>query len=177
MVQTCKVHEEPTFLDYIKKGMQLHFTVAVDFTASNGDPRQPTSLHYWNPNQANQYEVAITAVGEIIQDYDSDKQFPALGFGGKIPPQYQVSHEFFLNGRTDTPYCSGVEGILGAYRHSLSTVGLYGPTNFSPVINHVAQFARSHQDGQNYFVLLIITDGIITGSVYFLSFLIMPHNF
>lgn len=46
---------------------------------------------------------------------------------------------------------------------SPSTVGLYGPTNFSPVINHVAQFAKSHQDGNNYFVLLIITDGIITG--------------
>jgi len=26
----------------------------------------------------------------------SDKLFPALGFGAKIPPQGQVSHEFFL---------------------------------------------------------------------------------
>ena len=42
-------------------------------------------------------------------------------------------------------------------------VQLHGPTNFSPVINHVAQFAAAHQaDPTNYFVLLIITDGIIT---------------
>ena len=163
IVQSCGIHEEPTFLDYLKDGMQLHFTVAVDFTASNGDPRRPNSPHFWNPNVENQYATAIRAVGEIIQDYDSDKQFPALGFGAKIPPQFQVSHEFFLNGRPDTPFCSGVEGILAAYRHSLSTVQLYGPTNFAPVINHVAKFASASTDGKNYFVLLIITDGIITG--------------
>ena len=44
----------------------------------------------------------------------------------------------------------------------ISQVTLYGPTNFQPVINHVAQFARTYQNGQQYFVLLILTDGIIT---------------
>merc|ERR1719384_2714161 len=106
--------------------------------------------------------TAIKAVGDIIQDYDSDKLFPALGFGARIPPSGQVSHEFFLN-LTQDPYCSGVDGILAAYHQSLNSVQLYGPTNFSPVINHVAKFARAYQhDPSNYFVLLIITDGIIT---------------
>ncbi|XP_071534186.1 copine-8-like isoform X2 [Panulirus ornatus] len=154
-------HVEPSFLDYIRGGTQIHFTVAVDFTASNGDPRSPASLHFRQPEVDNQYSLAIKAVGEIIQDYDSDKMFPALGFGARLPPEWTVSHEFFLNGRSDTPYCQGVEGILQAYYHSLQTVGLYGPTYFAPVINHVAKFAAAHQDGNNYFVLLIITDGII----------------
>ncbi|MCL4121366.1 UNVERIFIED_CONTAM: hypothetical protein GTU68_052726 [Idotea baltica] len=152
----------PTFLDYIRGGLQLHFTVAVDFTASNGDPRQPTSLHFRRDGVDNQYTLAIKAVGEIIQDYDSDKLFPSLGFGARLPPQWDVSHEFFLNGSAESPYCQGVEGILAAYHHSLQTVGLYGPTNFSPVIRHVSQFAKAHQDGLNYFVLLILTDGIIS---------------
>ena len=39
---------------------------------------------------------------------------------------------------------------------------LSGPTNFTPVINHATQFAMAHQNGQQYFVLLILTDGIIT---------------
>ena len=30
------------------------------------------------------------------------------------------------------------------------------------MINHVAQFAKSYQNGQQYFVLLILTDGAIT---------------
>ena len=112
----------------------------------------------------NQYTTAIRSVGEIVQDYDTDKQFPALGFGARIPPQGQVSHEFFLNlSQDNNPYCAGVDGLLQAYRHSLQHVRLYEPTNFSPVINHVANFARAYQaSGKEYFVLLILTDGIIT---------------
>ena len=42
-------------------------------------------------------------------------------------------------------------------------IQFYGPTNFSPVINHVAHFASSESSSaKNYFVLLIITDGVIT---------------
>ncbi|XP_042259866.1 copine-8 isoform X1 [Thunnus albacares] len=153
---------EVTFLDYIKGGTQINFTVAIDFTASNGNPAQPTSLHYMSPYQLNAYAMALKAVGEIIQDYDSDKMFPALGFGAKLPPDGRVSHEFALNGNPQNPYCAGIEGVMEAYYQSLKSVQLYGPTNFSPVINHVARYAASVKDGSQYFVLLIITDGVIS---------------
>ncbi|XP_028849298.1 copine Va isoform X3 [Denticeps clupeoides] len=156
------VESEHTFLDYIKAGTQIHFTVAIDFTASNGNPSQSTSLHYMNPYQMNAYAMALKAVGEIIQDYDSDKMFPALGFGAKLPPDGRVSHEFPLNGNVENPYCNGMEGILEAYHQSLKTVQLYGPTNFAPVVNHVARYAAAVQDGSQYFILLIITDGVIS---------------
>uniref|UniRef100_A0A8C6L2J5 Copine 8 n=1 Tax=Nothobranchius furzeri TaxID=105023 RepID=A0A8C6L2J5_NOTFU len=153
---------EVTFLDYIKGGTQINFTVAIDFTASNGNPAQPTSLHYMSPYQLNAYAMALKAVGEIIQDYDSDKMFPALGFGAKLPPDGRVSHEFALNGNPQNPYCTGIDGVMEAYYQSLKSVQLYGPTNFSPVINHVARYAASVKDGSQYFVLLIITDGVIS---------------
>ncbi|XP_040885900.1 copine-8 [Toxotes jaculatrix] len=153
---------EVTFLDYIKGGTQINFTVAIDFTASNGNPAQPTSLHYMSPYQLNAYAMALKAVGEIIQDYDSDKMFPALGFGAKLPPDGRVSHEFALNGNPQNPYCTGIDGVMDAYYQSLKSVQLYGPTNFSPVINHVARYAASVKDGSQYFVLLIITDGVIS---------------
>lgn len=51
-----------------------------------------------SPYQLNAYALALTAVGEIIQHYDSDKMFPALGFGAKLPPDGRVSHEFPLVG-------------------------------------------------------------------------------
>lgn len=41
-------------------------------------------------------------------------------------------------------------------------IQLYGPTNFAPIIDHVARIASTDQTGANYYVLLIITDGIIT---------------
>ncbi|XP_005801239.1 copine-8 isoform X1 [Xiphophorus maculatus] len=156
------VDVEVTFLDYIKGGTQINFTVAIDFTASNGNPAQPTSLHYMSPYQLNAYAMALKAVGEIIQDYDSDKMFPALGFGAKLPPDGRVSHEFALNGNPQNPYCAGIDGVMEAYYQSLKSVQLYGPTNFSPVINHVARYASSVKDGSQYFVLLIITDGVIS---------------
>ncbi|OXB67236.1 hypothetical protein ASZ78_015877 [Callipepla squamata] len=156
------VESDHTFLDYIRGGTQINFTVAIDFTASNGNPSQSTSLHYLSPYQLNAYTMALRAVGEIIQDYDSDKMFPALGFGAKIPPDGRVSHEFPLNGDAANPSCSGIEGILEAYHRSLRSVQLYGPTNFAPVVNHVARSAAAVPDGSQYFVLLIITDGVIS---------------
>ncbi|XP_077450590.1 copine-8 isoform X2 [Stigmatopora argus] len=153
---------EVTFLDYIKGGTQINFTVAIDFTASNGNPAQPTSLHYVSPYQLNAYAMALKTVGEIIQDYDSDKMFPALGFGAKLPPDGRISHEFALNGNPQNPYCVGIDGVMEAYYQSLKSVQLYGPTNFSPVVNHVARYAASVKDGSQYFVLLIITDGVIS---------------
>ena len=55
-----------------------------------------------------------------------------------------------------------LSGILSAYKSCVPRIQLYGPTNFAPTINHVAQFARQSADGSQYFILLIITDGIIT---------------
>lgn len=71
----------------------LNCYVAIDFTQFNGDPRNKESLHYCNPeaDEPNQYELAIRAVGEIIQDYDSDNIFPALGFGARLPPDGKVT--------------------------------------------------------------------------------------
>ncbi|XP_034998530.2 copine-3-like isoform X1 [Hippoglossus stenolepis] len=165
VIKKCKVVKEYTFLDYIMGGCQINFTIAVDFTGSNGDPKFPVSLHYINPQGYNEYLAAIWAVGNVIQDYDSDKMFPAFGFGAQIPPTWQVSHEFPINFNPSNPFCEGIEGVVQAYRQCLPQLKLYGPTNFSPIINHVANFGRQalqQKTASQYFVLLIITDGVIT---------------
>ncbi|XP_034278267.1 copine-3 [Pantherophis guttatus] len=161
----CEVITECTFLDYVMGGCQLNFTVGIDFTGSNGDPRSSDSLHYISPNGVNEYLTAIWSVGTVIQDYDADKMFPAFGFGAQIPPSWQVSHEFPLNFNPSNPFCNGVQGIVDAYRVCLPQIRLYGPTNFSPIINHVARFAAAasqQRTASQYFILLIITDGVIT---------------
>uniref|UniRef100_A0A7N6AGT7 Copine-3 n=1 Tax=Anabas testudineus TaxID=64144 RepID=A0A7N6AGT7_ANATE len=157
--------QEYTFLDYIMGGCQIHFTIAIDFTGSNGDPISPQSLHYISPEGYNEYLAAIWAVGNVIQDYNSSKMFPVFGFGAQVPPTWQVSHEFPINFNPANPFCEGIEGVVHAYRQCLPQLKLWGPTNFSPVINHVACFARQaiqQNMASHYFVLLIITDGVIT---------------
>lgn len=67
-----------------------------------------------------------------------------------------------MNGNPSHPYCTGIDEILKHYRDQLLVIQPYGPTNFSPVVNNTIAIANQFQDGKHYFVLLIITDGIIS---------------
>ncbi|XP_068667391.1 protein BONZAI 1-like [Aristolochia californica] len=156
--------EQSTFLDYIASGYELNFMVAIDFTASNGNYRLPDSLHYIDPSgRSNAYQRAILDVGDILQFYDMDKRFPAWGFGAR-PIDGPVSHCFNLNGSTYQSEVEGIHGILSAYMSALQNVSLAGPTLFGHVINSASQMASDSvtQNRQKYFILLIITDGVIT---------------
>jgi hypothetical protein len=57
----------------------------------------------------------------VLNSVRVDKQYPALGFGAKLPDEGEVSFEFFMNGRKDSPFCQGVEGVLQAYYNALNT--------------------------------------------------------
>ena len=109
----------------------------------------------------NQYEVALRSVGEVIKSYDTQGLFPSYGFGAKLP-NGQISHMFPLNNNMSYPYCRGIEEIVSFYKSTLNSVSLHGPTNFAPVISNTASIAQRFQDGKHYFVLLIITDGVIS---------------
>ncbi|KAL9649914.1 hypothetical protein ABK040_011387 [Willaertia magna] len=155
------VQKVNSFLDYVRGGYDISLVVAIDFTASNGDPTQPSSLHFRSQNQLNDYQKAILGVGEILNYYDKDKQYPVYGFGAKIPTNnYQVSHCFPANFNWNNPEVQGVNGILDAYNFALSKCVLYGPTNFAGIINTAASFAQRDAE-TTYYILLILTDGEI----------------
>ena len=159
----------------------MNFVVAIDFTGSNGAYQDPRSLHHCGTTPS-QYYRATQSVGQVIQDYDTDKMYPVFGFGAKIPPQGHVSHMFPCNFNFQNPFVQGIDGILTTYYNCLPQIQFYGPTNFSPgkifrykkatfiakilVINEVARMAADpgnlEKPVPDYFVLLIITDGIIT---------------
>lgn len=88
------ISEDISFMDYIRSGTQLHFAVAIDFTASNKPLSDPRSLHHLNPNKSNSYEIALKSVGEIIQHYDTSCQYPAFG---KFKATEQKKHEFIID--------------------------------------------------------------------------------
>nr|CBN81767.1 Copine-3 [Dicentrarchus labrax] len=172
-IKQCQVVKELTFLDYIMGGCQINFTIAIDFTGSNGDPSTPQSLHYINPEGYNEYLTAIWAVGNVIQDYDRCWCKIVTDYILKLLYKYesiyescfQVSHQFPVNFNPANPFCAGIEGVVHAYRQCLPQLKLWGPTNFAPIINHVACFAKQalrQNMASQYFVLLIITDGVIT---------------
>ena len=152
-----------SFIDYLRGGMQINLTVAIDFTGSNGNPNNVNSLHYLGPN-ANQYETAIRACGDIVAYYDYDQKFPAFGFGGKFYGNQNVDHCFPLNCNPNDPEINGIDGILQAYRVVLNNTQLFGPTYFHYFIDRLnAQVKEdvARENYNNYNILMILTDGII----------------
>eukprot|EP00759_Apiculatamorpha_spiralis_P016691 PhF_6_TR2279/c0_g1_i1/m.3952 len=155
----ARIRRIPTMLDYMRGGFQLNLTTSIDFTGSNGDPRNPSSLHYVSPAAPNQYMMAIMAVGEILTHYVTDKRFACFGFGGRLPTG-EVSHCFPLSLDQTNPFVGSVQDILNSYGQTLMRVGLSGPTNFAPTISMVANASR--RAAFSYTILLILTDGDIT---------------
>uniref|UniRef100_A0A8B9Z585 Copine-3 n=1 Tax=Buteo japonicus TaxID=224669 RepID=A0A8B9Z585_9AVES len=148
-IKSCKLEAEYSFLDYVMGGCQINFTVGVDFTGSNRDPKSPDSLHYISPDGINEYLIAIWSVGSVVQDYDTDKLFPVFGFGAQVPPSWQLFHEFALNFNPSNPYCQGEDTSL--------LILHWEGQMFEVFAAHSAQGTASQ-----YFILLIITDGEIT---------------
>ncbi|KAJ1561570.1 Copine-8 [Cladochytrium tenue] len=178
-IDACAVVDEPQFLDFVAAGAQIDLAVAVDLTASNQYPHHPTSLHHFpelvgrrgsalgvpqpaaQEGSMNEYQRAIVGVGQILQEYDSDKIFPMYGFGYEKPPG--VRHRCGFFGRA-----FGVQGLLEMYHDTVCDplLRLSGPTDFAPVIDQVSrdleEKMRAEPSMLHYQVLLMVTDGLIT---------------
>ena len=60
-----QVVNNPNFADYLRSGWQMSLSVAIDFTASNGQVNDGNSLHAGGTN--NDYTSAIKQVGDILE--------------------------------------------------------------------------------------------------------------
>lgn len=80
-----------------------------------------------------------------MEQYDTDKQYPVYGFGGKnvIQPFNTVSHCFALNGNIFNPEVQGIAGVAAVYRHAINKIELSGPTYFGPILEYVSGYCMS----------------------------------
>ena len=147
-----------TFIDYLKAGVQIGLSIAIDFTGSNGNPNDPRSLHFIGGNVPNQYERAIYACGNIVAYYDYDQMFPCFGFGAKI--NNTPTPIFNLNLQPN-PNIHLIQNIIQEYHKALGTVKLWGPTNFGPILQTTNNIIKQENDKLKYNILMILTDGMI----------------
>lgn len=82
--------------------------LCIDFTASNGQQKDPNSLHHYTAIKKSQYEEALHEFSAIVLDYDTDKLVPCFGFGAKVNmPNFKtfnkVHHCFPMNGNDKDP--------------------------------------------------------------------------
>ncbi len=88
----CEKEEQFTFLDYIFNGLQKQVRPGVE---------------------RNQYLQAITAVGQVLENYSSDKRISTLGFGAMVPGLIPAtSHCFALNGNIFSPEVASLKGAI-----------------------------------------------------------------
>ena len=158
-----KLVKKKRFLDYLKEGMDINLTIAIDYTESNGIQNNRESLHYAFGNESNDYEKAIYSCGKILAFYDKDQIFPVYGFGG-IPPNEKENNDCFNINLTDNPNIQTLEEVIKIYKESLSKITFKGPTHFAPIIKKVMdniQFIIENKSINYYEILMILTDGII----------------
>mgnify|MGYP003353215639 CR=1 FL=1 len=68
-----------------------------------------------------------------------------MGFGAQSAP---IVHELQVE---------NVSSMVMAYRNCLHSIKLGGASCFTPSIEHVARTARKHAQGDDYYMLVILT--------------------
>ncbi|KAL7709252.1 copine i-like protein [Lotmaria passim] len=159
-IDRCDYVRSFSFPEYLQGGLQLNIAFSIDFTSSNGPPNDPRSLHFYDPQRPNNYIRAMLAVSDVVQEYDSDRMFPAYGFGAIAPFTNGTSHFFPLSGNPANAYLNGMQAVVDTYARLLPMLRFSGPTNFTPTIRTITEGAR--QARGVYTILLILTDGAIT---------------
>lgn len=145
---------------------------AWDFTASNGDPNVPESLHYvdTDPNHLNPYERSTLITGKILQSLDHDQKYQVFAFGAKtkLPNgRWGPMPNHCIRLTAPGADADGVDGVHQLYRNEIHKYMLSGPTCFAPIIREVTHFAlenagdNSDPTNLKYTVFVIITDGNI----------------
>ena len=166
----CKIESHPTFISYLRSGINIGLTIGIDFTGSNGHYKDPPSLHYLGGG-LNNYESAIRSCGDIVSAYDKEQSFPVFAFGFNfINPSLNnfdgkyTDFNYPINCNTENPAIKYIDGVLQEYRNFITKIHLAGPTYFSPMINDlIFEVEREIEEGQlyNYHIIMILTDGMI----------------
>jgi len=165
----CNLISQPSFIAYLRSGMNINLTVGIDFTGSNGEYTNSNSLHYLEKGM-NDYEKAIRSCGDILAYYDNDQLFPVFGFGFKFKNDSGINFGVYnydnypINCNINDPNIHLIDNVLQEYRKFITKITLWGPTNFAPMINDLNREVKKNlREGQqmSYNILMILTDGQI----------------
>ena len=68
----ARLSEHMSFMDHLRAGLIVDFSVAVDFTLSNRAPEIRNSLHYRGAGDT-PYEAAIKGVASVLSFYNASQ--------------------------------------------------------------------------------------------------------
>ena len=151
------------FIDYMNWGLSINQMVLVDYSKSNGQPKQPDSLHALSSFKVNPYQHAISNVGGVLFKYGGETPVIRMhGFGGKLPGSTEgASCEFFELKTQEIPEVKTIRQAIVVYERMLQALDCCFAAKLSPGIRSCMEWAKTEsvKDPKFYAVLLILTDG------------------
>ena len=141
------------FLEYLQAGLEISLIIGIDFSNKN-------SFHDISTEKPNNYERAIKACGGILANYDTDQLFPVYGLGIVLEETEIMNPCFPINFQSN-PCVFTIDGVLKIYREALRKLKIFAKSYFAPIIKQTIENAHLRKDNHIYFILMLVTDGII----------------
>jgi len=145
---------------------KLHLTLAVDFTASNGQLpiKNKNSYHYIGSKERNPYEKTMAAMMSSIFQYNDQVNSRLYGFGQLKTPNHMEDHWVIQKGPRTTfgiievrkPGNDALLRLIDNYRSAAKSVKMGLQGEFREIIEEVAEDAMS---SHSYAILVIMLDG------------------
>ena len=156
-----QLNQQYSFIDYIKNGVQMTFSIGIDFTSQNAQESPSNPQKGAVAGSPKDIERAIRECGEIMSFYDYDQLFHVYGFGSTINNNQVKSNIFNINSETGQEIYT-IDNVINEYRKRLNNISLIGPTLISPIIKNEIDMIRKENNLLIYHVLMILTYGEIS---------------
>ena len=150
------------FINYIKNGVQIKFSIGIDFTNSNGNINDANSLHRIVRGFNDDFEQAIKCFGPIMSHYHYDELFPVYGFGAITNRNNPVPNMCFNINFNENPEIYTIDNVINHYHNCLKILSLSEPIQFCPVIRKEIEMITRENNLLIYHVLMILTSGSLT---------------
>ena len=159
IVISIEKFDKVSLLKLKKEGLNIDLNIAIDFTGSNGDPQNSTSLHYISDGFVNNYEKSIRACADILSIYNKNDEYGVYGFGADLNGEFKRCFNINRYNKDGNNKIKGIENVIKEYKRTLQEVELSGGTYFAPVIQSINEKISQGENKLNYNILLIISDG------------------
>eukprot|EP01062_Namystynia_karyoxenos_P018633 TRINITY_DN16952_c1_g1_i2.p1 TRINITY_DN16952_c1_g1~~TRINITY_DN16952_c1_g1_i2.p1 ORF type:complete len:971 (+),score=243.85 TRINITY_DN16952_c1_g1_i2:44-2956(+) len=175
VIKHCEMLTSYSLMDYIKAGLHVDCSFAIDLTMSNGQNIESAeSLHFLDPvdskRHPNDYMSAIREVYRLVARVSHEGAHAAgltvWGVGAQLPGDEKQFSYFPLSLRRRERKILGADRIVDTYISCLDKVTMREPTHLAPLLRDTlirAHRSRVHAEKTRSFpafhLLVVFTDG------------------
>ena len=157
IIRAGTLTERLTFFGHLQKGLRFNISCAIDFSTHNRRLRDPKSYHYSSHDQKTPYEIALNAIGGVVEQYSEQQICFGWGFAAKI--DRQLSHTIELTDESGNANLHGVSQLVNAYSSIFDKISFDNPIAVCPSTNAALLRVKGKKDPKAYLVhILMISD-------------------